>query len=44
MLISNGNIVDYNSIMSMSVEDFLIRFKVYVNEIESIQKHNSKNK
>lgn len=44
MLISKGNIGDYNSIMSMSLEDFLIRFKVYVSEIEGIQKHNSKNK
>ena len=42
MLMAKGNIGEYNEMMGMSVEDFLIRFKIYVNEIEEIQKINSK--
>lgn len=42
MLISNKNIVEYNEMMGMSVEDFLIRFKLYINEIEEVQKANLK--
>lgn len=38
MILSKGSVVEYNEILSMSVEDFLIRFKVYVSEIEDIKK------
>lgn len=42
MLIAGNNVGEYNEIMKMSVEDFLIRFKLYINEIEEIQKANQK--
>ena len=42
MLIADNNIQEYNEIMKMSTEDFLIRFKLYVGEIEQIQKNNNK--
>jgi hypothetical protein len=42
MLIARNNIVEYNEMMGMSVEDFLIRFKLYIGEIEEIQKANQK--
>lgn len=40
MLIAGNNVGEYNEIMKMSVEDFLIRFRLYINEIEEIQKAN----
>ena len=42
MLIAGNNVGEYNEIMKMSVEDFLIRFRLYINEIEEIQKANQK--
>jgi hypothetical protein len=42
MLIANKNVIEYNEMMGMSIEDFLIRFKLYINEIEEIQKQNLK--
>lgn len=42
MLIAGNNVGEYNEIMKMSIEDFLIRFKLYINEIEEIKKANQK--
>ena len=42
MLIAKGSIAEYNEIMGLSAEDFLIRFKLYIDEIEQIQKTNEK--
>jgi hypothetical protein len=44
MLLAKGNISEYNEMMGMSVEDFLIRFKIYIQEIEQIQEQNAKAK
>lgn len=39
MLVANRNVNEYDSLIKSSVEDFLIRYKIYVDEIEiKIQK------
>lgn len=33
MIIADNNLVEYNELLKMSVSDFLIRFKLFVDEI-----------
>lgn len=42
MMLAKGNVLEFNEIMAMSVENFLIRFKMHISEIEQIQVANQK--
>ena len=35
MLLANNDMSEYRELMRMSVEDFLIRYKLFIDEIES---------
>lgn len=37
MLIAKNNAVEYKELMGMATEDFLIRFKLFISEIEQAQ-------
>ena len=34
MIISNKNIIEYESLRKISVEDFLIKYKIFVDDLE----------
>lgn len=34
MIISGNNIAEYNDLLKLSVEDFLIRFKLFIDDLE----------
>ena len=42
MIIGGRNIGEYNELNALSVEDFLIRFKLYVDSIELKQRQSKK--
>lgn len=42
MMLAKGSVDEFNNIMQMSIENFLIRFKLHIDEIESIQNENQK--
>jgi hypothetical protein len=37
MLLARNNAVEYKELLGLSVEDFLIRFKLFISEIEQAQ-------
>ena len=44
MLMAKNNVNEYNAIMAMSLEDYIIRLKLYVEEISQIKEQNEKMK
>lgn len=34
MIISGNNLIEYNELLKLSVEDFLIRFKLFIDDLE----------
>ena len=44
MIIAGNNMAEYNELLQMSVENYLIRFKLYVDELEVKQKTNEARK
>lgn len=34
MIISGNNIAEYHDLLELSVEDFLIRFKLFIDDLE----------
>lgn len=40
MTLADGNISEYKVIMSLSVEDYLLKFEQVINDIEIKQRHN----
>jgi hypothetical protein len=35
MIISGNNLIEYNELLKLSVEDFLIRFKLFIDDIDN---------
>ena len=42
MMIASGDIDEYKQLNSLSIEDYLIRFKMFIDKIETNQKENDK--
>lgn len=44
MIVADGNIQEYNELMKLSIENYLTKFKMFIDKIERINQANKQKK